>query len=162
MNPNCTTLPSCNEGWDDEGFCNDILLSLNKPTSQSSTILGADSSRAVDGNSNGVFANNSVTHTNGAPAWWRVDLGATKKVIRINIYNRTDCCFERLSDFLVKYSIDGANWATVPGGDFSGVTPTNSGLTTIWLPKAIDARHIQIQLPNGPFLSLAEVEVWGW
>ncbi|HXU04089.1 MAG TPA: discoidin domain-containing protein [Polyangia bacterium] len=164
MNPNCTTQPSCNEGWDDEGFCQDILLSQGKTTSQSSTANGGVSSRAVDGNPDGNFSHNSVTRTNstGSPAWWRVDLGATKKVIRINIFNRTDCCFDRLSDFFVRYSTDGVVWPVMAGGDFSNVTPTSSGLTSIWLPKAIDARYVQIELRTGQILSLAEVEVWGW
>ena len=121
-------------------------------------------SRTIDNNPDNNFSHNSVTRTNstGSPAWWRVDLGATKKVIRINIFNRTDCCFDRLSDFFVRYSTDGVVWPVMAGGDFSNVTPTSSGLTSIWLPKAIDARYVQIELRTGQILSLAEVEVWGW
>src|SRR4051812_10353384 len=48
---------------------------LGKPTSQSSTGYGGDPSRAVDGNTSGVWTNNSVTHTNfGHQPWWQVDL----------------------------------------------------------------------------------------
>ncbi len=57
--------------------------------------------RAVDGNRNGAFSGNSVTHTSepSTEAWWQVDLGAVAAIDRIEIYNRTDCCGERLSNY---------------------------------------------------------------
>ena len=38
-------------------------LALNKPTSQSSVSNGGVSSRAVDGIVDGIYTNNSITHT---------------------------------------------------------------------------------------------------
>src|SRR3954452_15332870 len=49
---------------------------LGKPATQSSTGWGGAASRAVDGNTDGNFFDNSVTHTLlEANAWWEVDLG---------------------------------------------------------------------------------------
>ena len=51
---------------------------------------------------NGNFFNGSVTHTNADPnAWWQVDLGASAAVSSIVVWNRTDCCGDRLSDYWV-------------------------------------------------------------
>jgi type IV pilus assembly protein PilY1 len=73
-----------------------------KTTSQSSTINGGVSSRAVDGNTNGTFTANSVTHTNTEyQPWWQVDLGTAQAVRRIAIHNRTDCCEDRLTNFYI-------------------------------------------------------------
>jgi hypothetical protein len=37
-------------------------------------------------------------------AWWQVDLGGKKKINQIIIYNRTDCCANRLSNYQVSIS----------------------------------------------------------
>jgi hypothetical protein len=55
----------------------DVNLALGKPAQQSSTGWGGDPRRAVDGNPDGNYGANSVSHTeNQAQAWWQVDLGA--------------------------------------------------------------------------------------
>lgn len=77
-------------------------LASGKPTSQSSTEFGGVSSRAVDGNRDGTFGNNGVTHTTTQyQPWWQVDLGTSSQISRIRIYNRTDCCEDRLRNFYV-------------------------------------------------------------
>ncbi len=76
-------------------------VALSGTASQSSTGFGGSASRAIDGNTDGNYANNSVTH-NQPPedgAWWEVDLGAMTPIGRICIWWRTDCCFDRQDDF---------------------------------------------------------------
>jgi hypothetical protein len=52
------------------------------------------------GNTDGYFLNKSTTHTEYAQgAWWQVDLGSKKDIKQIIIYNRTDCCAARLSNY---------------------------------------------------------------
>ena len=68
-------------------------LALHRPTLQSSTAYDGVSERAVDGVTNGHFGALSVTHTAGhggtdPQAWWQVDLGATKVVGTIGVWNR--------------------------------------------------------------------------
>jgi hypothetical protein len=47
-----------------------------------------------------VFYNGSVTATNQDPnAWWEVDLLASVPIGSIAIWNRADCCSERLDDY---------------------------------------------------------------
>ena len=59
---------------------------------QSSTDFGGEASRAIDGNTNGIYYGaNSTTHTRQeANPWWEVDLGAEKPIERIALWNRTD------------------------------------------------------------------------
>lgn len=79
-----------------------VNLALNKPATQSSDGGGGVASRAVDGNTNGIWAANSVTHTlYDDQAWWEVDLGSMQPIQWIDVWNRTDCCGERLSNFNV-------------------------------------------------------------
>ena len=80
-------------------------LALGQTATQSSTLPGystAGPGSATDGNTNGNFFSGSVTHTNlEANAWWQVDLGASATVNSIVVWNRTDCCSTRLSDYWV-------------------------------------------------------------
>jgi RHS repeat-associated protein len=77
-------------------------LALGKPSVQSSTVLGATASRANDGNTDGNFADGSVSHTDlQYLPWWYVDLGSSQQITSINVWNRTDCCSSRTSNFNV-------------------------------------------------------------
>ncbi|MEP7326839.1 MAG: discoidin domain-containing protein [Gemmatimonadota bacterium] len=72
---------------------------------QSSTALGADAHRAIDGNTNGDWNGGSVTHTNQeVEPFWQIDLGESHYIDEIRIYNRTDCCTDRLHDLMVFYT----------------------------------------------------------
>jgi len=130
-----------------------INLALGKPATQSSIFAGYDASRAVDGNTNGDFGVGSVAHTNADPqAWWQVDLQQSQPIDHVDVWNRTDCCGERLSNFVVSVSDDGATWTSVPVTGQGG-TPTN---VRIGRP----GRYVRVQLKGTNYLALAEVQVW--
>ncbi|MFO0586933.1 MAG: FG-GAP-like repeat-containing protein [Polyangiaceae bacterium] len=136
-----------------------INLAQGKSATQSSDYNAATiASVAVDGNTNGGLGNGSVTHTGGeASPWWRVDLGVTSSVGTIEIYNRTDCCFDRLSNFKLSVSNDGAEWQS---WDYPG-TPASAS-TVLSFPVNRPARYVKVQLNNNGttrYLSLAEVKV---
>ena len=38
----------------------------------------------------------TCTHTGGGPGWWRVDLDRLYKIFKVVIFNRVDCCGERI------------------------------------------------------------------
>ncbi len=88
-------------------FSNGVNIALSKTTQQSSNKSGGGglSDAAVDGNTDGNFANGSVTHTLEGYAqmepWWQVDLGSTATIDSIVLWNRTDCCGSRLKGFYV-------------------------------------------------------------
>jgi hypothetical protein len=65
---------------------------------QSSTHLDASAARANDGYRSGHYCNRSVSHTqNENNPWWKLDLGAEQAVTKLVVYNRTDCCRERIN-----------------------------------------------------------------
>ncbi len=73
-----------------------------RTATQSSTTNGGLPGRAVDNNTNGTYGSNSVTHTAlELQPWWQVDLSASRSIGAISIYNRTDCCEDRLTNFYV-------------------------------------------------------------
>ena len=141
-------------------------FALNKTATQSSThSSGAVASRAVDGNTNGVFTNNSVTHTNSdANAWWHVDLGQVQSINTIKVWNRVEFP-ERLTNFYVFVSdvpFTSTNLTTTinQAGVSSYQTTGQCGFPT---EVAVNrtGRYIRVQLAGTNYLSIAEVQVLG-
>jgi hypothetical protein len=59
--------------------------------SQVSTDFGGEAARGIDGNTDGTYTANSVTHTATADSpWWEVDLGREFPLEQIVLWNRTD------------------------------------------------------------------------
>ena len=129
-------------------------IALGKRVSQSSTAYDGFASKAVDGNTNGDFGNQSVTHTDfQSKPWWQVDLDSEETIRQINIYNRTDTASDRLSNFHVILLDSFGNEI-----DRKRI----SSLTDTFAQIAIDykkARYVRIELEGNNALSLAEVQV---
>ena len=143
-------------------------LALSKTASQSSTLPGTPSAGvAVDGNTDGAFFDGSVTATNADPAaWWQVDLGATANVSSVVVWNRTDCCAQRLNDYWVFVSntpflaTDTPATLAFRAGTFAShqiTAPSPSTSISVGAP----GRYVRIQLTGTNNLSLAEVQVFG-
>ncbi len=78
-------------------------LQRNGNASQSSTHFNAKASRASDGDTAQNFKDGSVSHTLSEDnPYWMVDLGGVKDIGRIRIFNRKDCCGDRLQDAIVE------------------------------------------------------------
>ena len=59
----------------------------------------------MDGNNDGNHTANSMTHTKfNQNAWWEIDLGGIYDLSAVKIWNRTNCCADRLTDFHVLVS----------------------------------------------------------
>lgn len=140
-------------------YCSALVQSnraRGKPTSQSSTDEGGVSARAVDGNTNGNWGAGSVTHTaTSSRPWWSVDLQQTISVDKVVIWNRTDCCSSRLSNFNVE--LRDATGATIQTRTITGV----AGQKTVVDFAGARGQVVRIQLNGSNPLSLAEVEVLG-
>jgi hypothetical protein len=137
--------------------------------SQSSTPGSGAASLAIDGNDNGNASAGSVTSTGSSTAgeWWQVDLGSVQNVGTIRIWNRSDCCWDRLRNLRVYASANAFGsdpttqasvWTTfVPGvlGDFTEVPVyRRARYVRLWL------RPSDVAIAGGyGTLSLAEVEV---
>ena len=163
--PACNCLPT----FMPTSFLQNLSRKPGTWAAQSSTAFGGVALRAIDGNTDGNFWNNSVTHTNnvgpvqvGPPGatssqqWLTIDLGAIRGVRHVRIYNRTDCCAERLGSITV--------WGINPGGsgwmNLGGANMNSNPVIEIDLLD-VNTQTFWIQKNDSDYLSLAEVQVWG-
>ena len=138
----------------------EINVALGKVTTQSSMSWCLynrenNAGTAVDGNTSGNYGAFQVTNTGQeATPWWRVDLGVMYPVDSVRVWNRTDCCADRLTNFDVKLSMDGQTWPDISnlGGQ--------CGRPSVFKYTAKNARFVRVQLRGTNFLNLAEVEVF--
>lgn len=134
-------------------------VAYGKTATQSSTYPGGDASHAVDGITNGNWGGRSVTHTQLEEyPHLLINLGKEHRISRIEIWPRTDCCQERLSDLSITYVNPetfkvlpfSSSRYTHPGGNEPLVIYGNASTGTIRITK------------NSPgYLSVAEVKVFG-
>ena len=141
-------------------------VARGKDTSQSSYVSGVPASRAVDGNTDGNWANNSVTHTAlDYQPFWQVDLGSSYTLQTIRIWNRTDCCSTRLSNYYVlvsnsPFASTSLDAARSQSGVVSYYISGESGAFRE-IPLSGSGRYVRIQLSSTGYMSLAEVEIGG-
>lgn len=113
--------------------------------------------RAVDGNVNGNFASGSVSHTletGTSNPWWKVDLGSATPIGEIEIWNRTDCCADRLAGYKVEVLDASSNvvWSKTDAG-----WPNSAAVIDA---AGVSGRYVRVSLAGtGKILSLAEVKV---
>ncbi len=145
-------------------------LALNKSTSQSSTFQAATSSKAVDGNTNGSYSNGSVSHTAGSgesQPWLDVDLGQVANIDEINVWNRTDCCSDRVNNYHLFVSDSPFTGTTVSASQSqSGVTDYHQTVeaehpTRVSMNSGQTGRYVRLQLESTSPINLAELEVMG-
>lgn len=129
---------------------------------QSNTSRGGYAFRAVDGNRSGNYQDFSCTHTptQDNPFWFVSFEPGSVNVSVVRIFNRQDCCQDRLSNFEIRI------------GDYfgedAGRSPRCGGLHTVsGASKVISCpnmvgRFLTIRIPGKhKSLSLCEVEVFG-
>ncbi|XP_078581925.1 scavenger receptor cysteine-rich domain-containing protein DMBT1-like [Branchiostoma floridae x Branchiostoma japonicum] len=99
----CDTMVSCPDGAA-------VNIARGKTAYQTSSqgywipttgeVFSGEAGLAVDGNTNGNYSENTCTQTKweANPAWW-VDLGQSYVINSVVIFNRLDCCSDRLNPF---------------------------------------------------------------
>ena len=132
-------------------------IAWKKQAKQSSTDFGGDASRALDGNTNSSYSQQSITHTKFEnQPWWEVDLGRTEQVGLVRLHNRGDGeLSKRLSDFdVILYDEKGTEVAR------QYVSRLEGSSLDLQLNGKL-GRRVRIQLrQKNQALSLAEVEVF--
>ena len=124
--------------------------------SQSSTAYGGSAARAIDRNASGNWRIGSVTHTASTnKPYWQVKWNDPYIIDEIKIYNRTDCCTTRLSNFnVIVYDESGRiTYSRTYSSTPSPSLTVNTG--------GVVGKTVRIQLNGTNYLSLAEVEVYG-
>ncbi len=144
-------------------------VALTGTATQSSTYPSAlqfDAGNAIDGDLSGTNISGSLTHTvSESQAWWELDLGRVMEIDTVRLWNRTDCCSDRLSDFNVLTSTvpfvsqdlqTTQSQSGVVDFPVNGVAGRQTDITVNGL-----ARYIRVQLRGTNALQLAEVQVFG-
>jgi len=85
------------QAYDDNG----IVVSSGKNVYQSSQYQHGNPERVVDGKIDGNWANRTVNHTLNTsdinnPEHIEIDLGKEYNIVRVDVFNRTDCCKDRI------------------------------------------------------------------
>jgi hypothetical protein len=146
-----------------------VNIARGKPTKQSSDAYGAFASRAVDGNVDGSFFNSSVTHTQAEPSpWIEIDLGESENIDHIIVWNRTDCCSDRLKNYWIFISDKPFQSGDKPNSvkAQAGVRSIKGGVANpsfVTKDHIGHGRYVRIQLDakeSGEYLNLAEVEIF--
>ena len=124
-----------------------------------------ESALAVDGNVDGDIYNGSVTSTKAGyhshlgedpDPHWMVDLTGSYDIDSIVVYNRIDCCSERLDNFQLTIS---SGTSVVDTYNHSGSVADSTEIT---FDPAVTGDSVKIQLfGDERILSLAEVQVFG-
>ena len=97
-------------------------------------------SNAIDGNTSGLWSDNTVTHTTTqSNPWWELDMGANNTIDNVVIYNRTDCCSTRLDNFILEVLDASNNVVYTHTNGAAANTNTVSGINTF-------GRKIRIRL----------------
>ena len=149
----------------------ELNWAIGGTATQSSTAVGGEAGHAIDGNTDGFWANGSVTLNDTADdeGWWEVDLGANRPIGRVQVWFRTltadecqalfNACAVRNDDFTLAILDASRNpvWRrTYPGRPPSHV-PYN-------LTNSVNGRFVRFERQNpltssDGFFSLAEVQV---
>jgi len=135
----------------------DTVLSTNKPASQSSVYPGAIASRAVDGNPNNMWSGGSCASTDGQESpWWQVDLQGNFAISQVKIWNRKDCCPDRLLPLKVEVSANGGTWTQC-----GTLTGTGEAGKVYEVACVATGRYVKITATRNTYLTMCEVEVLG-
>ena len=148
-----------------------LNLALGQNTEQSSTYGFGASSLAVDGDTDGTrgpWGNTpSIIHTqNEFQPWWQVELAEAQLLDSLVIYNRTDCCSERLANFYVLLSD-----SPFPAFTLLDTLLANPGIQSFYfegiagaklrLDPNFQGKYLRIQLSGQGILNIAELQAWG-
>ena len=139
-------------------------IALGKPATQSSTDYGGTPDKAVDGNTDGTYGGNSLSHTAfEANPWWQVDLGGSHQIESIDVWNRTDCCTDRLKDYYVLVSDEpfastSLQDALAQPGVWSVHETGQAGRPTS-IAVGHGGRYVRVQLAGSNWLHMSEVQV---
>ncbi|MBM6402960.1 discoidin domain-containing protein [Phycicoccus sp. CSK15P-2] len=141
-------------------------VARGKTATSSSTAAGGVPGRAVDGVTDGNWGVGSVIHTNYEEhAWWQVDLGDVADIESVHLWNRTDCCSDRTTDFWLFVSEEPFDTALSPGeqatqpGVWSSHQSGQMGAPTV-IDVPTSGRYVMVQLAGANYLHFAEAEVF--
>ncbi|WP_421796104.1 discoidin domain-containing protein [Haliscomenobacter sp.] len=139
----------------------DNNLALGKPARQSSVFDFSFANRANDGDISGRSDAGSISHTEADnQTYWEVDLGKNYLIDQVKLFNRTDCCQDRLNNFNIWVTPYIKEDVTSKIGAFAENEKKFDGPSKIFTNKKV-GRYVRVELNDRNYLNLAEVQVFG-
>ena len=147
-------------------------LALGGTATLSSTYPAGDAFKAIDGNNDPNWSAGSIAHSNcSTPTdWLTIDLGAIELIDEINIWNRMDCCSERLSNAYVMISsnpfpLNTDVNASLANAEFIFQIGNTNGVPQVIVPAGLMGRYVRLQKSGnnlgGNCLNISEFQVFG-
>nr|XP_015209595.1 PREDICTED: uncharacterized protein LOC102686556 isoform X1 [Lepisosteus oculatus] len=144
-------------------FSGEKNVALKSKVSQSSVYEPLSlAMKAVDRNKDNIYSNGSCAHTRyDYNAWWRADLQASHIVSEVTVFNRRDCCHQRLQGAEIHLGDSVLN---------NGRDGYRCGIITYTAPGSVHTiccngrkgRYLTITIPGRQeYLTLCEVEING-
>jgi hypothetical protein len=126
-------------------------IALGRPVTISSQFgdTALDHTLLVDGDKT-----NLGFHTDTGPNQWvMIDLGSSKNISKVVVYNRAECCQDRAIPLRLEVSDDGANFRKVAD---------RTEEFDVWTAKGFNekGRYVRLRHLGSNFLHLAEVEIY--
>jgi hypothetical protein len=96
-------------------------------------------------------------YTTGSNPWWGVDLGSNMKVTKVKLYNRNDCCADRLESVSIylgnSWDSYSSNAVVASGVDVPGSSPLEVNINA-------NGRYLFVARPGSDKMTLCEIQVW--
>lgn len=142
-------------------------IALKKPAKQSSNYgnqphkFGANFANDGDIYNQNKGGNIIMCTNQETNPWWEVDLQGTYNIKEIKLYNRINCCPDRLANFTILVS------STPFTANFGGTVftknqaaPSGQGGKGSYTGNAT-GRYVRLYLENSNYLSIPEIEIYG-
>jgi hypothetical protein len=151
--------PSVSAAPTGELIAESINLARGGTASQTCTGFGGNAARAIDGNNNWTWGSRTISHTcKQMNAWWKVDLPDDNSLIeKIVVWNRLDCCSDRLSNSEVQIIDKDGNIVARKEIEEAG----NVRSFEFEFDQRTFGKTVKVMLDGNNHLQLAEVEVIG-
>ncbi|KAI8502469.1 hypothetical protein Bbelb_200570 [Branchiostoma belcheri] len=135
-------------------------MAYQTSTNMTYGLYAAVPSRAVDGITSTHMRTDSCTHTEEEdnPAWW-VNLGQPYMIDRVVIFNRRDCCVERVNPFNIHI---GDSKEVIRNPKCGGHHWIEENKPSVSIPcQGMRGQYVGVRLPGSKrILSLCEVQVF--
>ncbi|KAL5253738.1 hypothetical protein ACHWQZ_G013495 [Mnemiopsis leidyi] len=160
-----TECEACEKGTrpnSDRSECEPYNIARDKPASQSATYdNNGYANHGTDGNTDGNYNHASCTATSTQTnPWWKVDLQDTFPVKEVIVYNRMDCCANRIDGFRIHVGNTGSSSDAVCGEPLESADFISSAKH---IKCDLSGRYISIHHPSssgGKILTICELQAY--
>jgi hypothetical protein len=148
--------------FDRAGKYSRVNLALNKQIAHSGTDHGAQyvATMANDGRLDTFSHNNG-----GAQGWIQLDLGAVQPIEQIQIWNRSDCCTDRLGNHFVMvsdkpFSTTSPDISLADGASKYHWVGSTANVHSYAVAVNRTGRYVRVQMAGSNYMHLREIDVY--